>query len=226
MPTREPQRRVGAQQHGTKAHHLHRCRQRRRPVQLLAQRSHQLGVAHRIRGRRNQHASRNRDADSGWAPHGAAAAGGGASVRAPAGGPRKRSASSCGVVPTRRYASREQLASRHQMEHRDQASRCRSVNHSRSAPHLCIHGCCRASARTCPWWRTSPIIAPRSCADISSSHPAPAHSFRLTAGRRLDKRDQSDDIAEMRHQVSPILDAVKSTVRRKWGRDIRKAGSG
>jgi hypothetical protein len=48
----------------------------------------------------------------------------------------------------------------------------------------------------------------------------------LTAGRRLDKRDQSDDIAEMRHQVSPILDAVKSTVRRKWGRDIRKAGSG
>ena len=93
----------------------------------------------------------------------------------------------------------------------------RFTAHPRSAPHLCIHGCCRASARTCPWWRTSPIIAPRSCADISSSHPAPAHSFRLTAGRRLDKRDQSDDIAETRHQVSPILDAVKSTVPREVG---------
>jgi hypothetical protein len=39
----------------------------------------------------------------------------------------------------------------------------------------------------------------------------------LTAGRRLDKRDQSDDIAEMRHQVSPILDAVKSTVPQEVG---------
>jgi len=39
----------------------------------------------------------------------------------------------------------------------------------------------------------------------------------LTAGRHLDKRDQSDDIAEMRHQVSPILDAVKSTVPQEVG---------
>ena len=33
----------------------------------------------------------------------------------------------------------------------------------------------------------------------------------------LDKRDQRDDIAEMRHQVSPILDAVKSTVPQEVG---------
>jgi hypothetical protein len=33
----------------------------------------------------------------------------------------------------------------------------------------------------------------------------------------LDKRDQSDDIAEMRHQVSPTLDAVKSTVPQEVG---------
>jgi hypothetical protein len=40
----------------------------------------------------------------------------------------------------------------------------------------------RRTRRTCPWWRTSPAIALRSCTDISSSQRAPARSFRSTAG--------------------------------------------
>ena len=61
-------------------------------------------------------------------------------------------------------------------------------------------------------------MSPSTCLVSTSVNPAAAsHSFRLTAGRHLDKRDQSDDIAEMRHQVSPILDAVKSTVPQEVG---------
>ena len=45
--------------------------------------------------------------------------------------------------------------------------------------------------------------------------PPQTHTTSVHPG--LDKRDQSDDIAEMRHQVSPILDAVKSTVPQEVG---------
>ena len=39
----------------------------------------------------------------------------------------------------------------------------------------------------------------------------------------LDKRDQGDDIAEMRRQINQILDAVKSTVPQEmWGASIDK----
>ena len=43
----------------------------------------------------------------------------------------------------------------------------------------------------------------------------------------LDKRDQGDDIAEMRRQINQILDTVKSTVPQEmYGGEHRQAGSG
>src|SRR6476659_8648667 len=63
--------------------------------------------------------------------------------------------------------------------------------------------CSGAGAKTCPWWRTSPVIAPRYCAVISRSQPAPAHSFRSPAGRHWSTSSRSS--TSIQCFVSPQL---------------------